>query len=263
MYSQYVKAVAGLAGGELQPAELTDLAAMVWSKLQPLTIPEEQQLQRQGALLAQTLKHHTAALQPLKPMLQHAQAGAQLAAVVGLVGKLKQWQQQIQQQQQLVGSSGGKATGTTAAAAATAAGKGGKGLGTLATEKEFGADLDFKLDAGVEQGWLAEVFTPSAPGVTGVTRVTTGSQGYGVTPGEMKEMFLEDTKQAGGGTTTATAAAAAGFFGGMGGLDDAVDIDSDDEKKGKGKKVRDRVLSLHVMICHSSRHRPHTSSGHR
>jgi hypothetical protein len=192
-------------------------------------------------------------------MLQHAQPGAQLVAVVALVGKLKQWQQQLQQTG-ATADQGKTATTTAASAAAAAAAASDKGGGNEVlsrVQKEFGADLDFKLDAGVERGWLAAVFTPSATGVTRVTPAGQALGGPGVTPGEMRQMFMEDTKQAGAGT-----AAAGGGGGRFGGVDDAVDIDSDDEKKGKGKKVR-RVQTKELDYrCDKHKHKKQTGLTH-
>lgn len=193
----------------------------VWDALQPLECPE--QLKPSGHLQTQQLNQHTASLKALDfcgPVLQTTTVGK----VVLQVARLRQWQQQ-----QDVSAAKGKAP--AAAAAVAALSKQMAGLDLLG--EEYGANLAVSMPEGpAAMSWFlgqtaGDAASHSARHQNRQSAATTAA-GVTATPSELRQMFASEA-----------AADDLGWSGQAAGpdLDGDVDIDSDDERKGRGKKV--------------------------
>jgi hypothetical protein len=214
------------------------LLLQVWHALEGL--PSYDRLAAAGHLQARQLAPHTAALAALPccgPQLQ----GTAVAKVVLQVGRLRQWQQQ----QSPGSAAAGSSTGSNAFAAGAAAASLSQQLSALQgalLPEEYGASLQLALPEG--QQALAWFMGGSSSSSTQQKYQAAAAAGPGrsagmATPGELRQMFAaeaasDDLGWGGGG------GAAAG--GGSDAYD--VDIDSDDERKGRGKKVRQHAWRL-------------------
>lgn len=183
------------------------------------------QLKPAGHLQNQQLKQHTAALKALDcagPVMQPAS----VAKVVLQVARLQQWQQQ------------GRTTAAdnrapAAAAAVASLSRQMADMDLLA--EEFGSSLDVRVvDGAAAMSWfLGGASSTTAPGDAfgqhnGLSSVAAANDGMAATPAELRQLFASEAA----GDDLGWGGEAAGRE-----VDDDVDIDSDDERKGRGKKV--------------------------
>ncbi len=259
-YEHFLRAVGSLAGGEVPSNELQQLSALVWDGLQAMQTPVQLPLKKTGFLRTAQLRPAVAALQPLMPgMGSDPEAESALAKVVELADSLKQWEAKVGpgSKDAVRAAVGAAAAGNVTSSGALASASAGQ----VAIE-EFGSDLDWATEPASAAGsWLlcgavhgtsgtscAETATAAAAaaGVTTSAASTLTAVGAGMpvggfasgaepSPVELRQMFAAN-------------AATPGDAGGAGmyslyrsdaedvarGLDEAVDIDSDDERKGRG-----------------------------
>jgi hypothetical protein len=179
---------------------------------------------------ARQLKPHTEALQALPccgPGLQQTT----VAKVVLQVGRLRQWQQQLPASAR--GSSSSAGMFAAGAAAASLSQQLSELQGQLLPE-EYGASLELDLPEGpAALAWLMGSSSSQQQQGGAAAAAAVGSSGAVTTPGELRQLFAAEAAADDLGWGSAAAAG-----GGAGGDEYDVDIDSDDERKGRGKKVR-------------------------
>lgn len=228
-FESFLTAVAGLLGGELPSEELQEAAEQVWAALEGL--PTYEQLHAAGHMQARQLRPHTEALQALPccgPGLQQTA----VAKVVLQVGRLQQWQQQQQPGVGCAIAGGSSSAAFSAGAAAASLSRQLQQLQGKLLPEEYGAALDVQLPEGpAALAWF--LGSSSMPQRSAAAAAGSGAVSVS-TPGELRQLFAAEAAAddlGWGGAAGGAAAAAAG------GDEYDVDIDSDDERKGRGKKV--------------------------
>jgi len=204
----------------------------VWDALEHLPAPDK--LQKAGHLQNQQLKPHTAALSSLACCAGLPLNPSAVAKVVLQVGRLRQWQQHSTD-----GSSMAARSLSQQMAAAS----------DLLAE-EFGSTLDICMQDGPEAlAWFIGSSSSSMSDVNAAAAAAAAAEGVAAaTPVELRQMFAAgaaaDDLGWGGDSSSTAAAAAAG--------QDDVDIDSDDERKGRGKKVRGAAVLARMAAAEVS-----------
>jgi hypothetical protein len=200
----------------------------VWHALEGLPSPDK--LHAAGHMQARQLKPATEALQALPccgPLLQQTA----VAKVVLQVGRLRQWQQQMPASARGGSSSSSAGVFAAGAAAASLSQQLSELQGQLLPE-EYGASLQLALPEGpAALAWLMGSSSSQQQGAA-TSAAAVGSSGAVTTPGELRQLFAAEAAADDLGWGSAAAAA-----GGAAGDEYDVDIDSDDERKGRGKKV--------------------------
>jgi hypothetical protein len=210
----------------------------VWHALEGL--PSLDKLHAAGHMQARQLKPHTDALQALPccgPLLQQTA----VAKVVLQVGRLRQWQQQLPASAR--GSSSSSVGMFAAGAAAASLSQQLSQLQGQLLPEEYGASLQLQSPEGpAALAWLMGSGSSQRQGAAAAAAAA-GSGGAVTTPGEMRQLFAAEAAADDLGWGGAAAAA-----GSAGGDEYDVDIDSDDERKGRGKKVSSRRQAGSVMM---------------
>jgi hypothetical protein len=163
------------------------------------------------------------------------------------VGRLRQWQQELpppKQQQQR------KASAAAAGSQLLPSLRGLLPANTQLLPTEYGASLDVQLTEGPEalRWFLGQPNGSSSRGQKQQQhhgRSAAVDAAEAATPAELRQLFAAEAAGDDLGWGDGSAAGAAGDDGG--GLD--VDIDSDDERKGRGKKVCDWLAGWACCYC--------------
>lgn len=212
----------------------------MWAALEGL--PTYEQLHAAGHMQARQLRPHTEALQALPccgPGLQQTA----VAKVVLQVGRLQQWQQQQQPGVGCAIAGGSSSAAFSAGAAAASLSRQLQQLQGKLLPEEYGAALDVQLPEGpAALAWF--LGSSSMPQRSAAAAAGSGAVSVS-TPGELRQLFAAEAAADDLGWGGAAGGAAAAVAGGD---EYDVDIDSDDERKGRGKKVSG-MRSLGSTAC--------------